>query len=163
MRGWSARKLRFYPRAWSTTGCSRPEVGRTRSIVGALGPSSRLRRPQFDSANSTLFEQGPIAVAATGPRPDWSDVICLVDGFLSERDELAEALGLPASRSDEELAGEAYLRWGEEMPARLRGEFTVFAWRPAAERGVHRPRKIGGPTDVPLRSGLDLLLRLGDQ
>lgn len=111
-------------------------MDRQRTIVGALGPSARPRHPLFSSIDSTVIGTGPIVVAASGRHADRADVICLMDGFLFDREELAATLGLSPAHSDEHLAGEAYLRWGEEMPGRLRGEFTVFVWQPALKRGL---------------------------
>ena len=86
----------------------------------------------------------PIAVASSGAHGDRRDVVCLIDGFLTEREELARTLGLSTARSDEDLAGEAYLRWGQELPGRLRGQFTIFVWQPALRRGLIARSRSGG-------------------
>lgn len=111
-------------------------MDRQRTIVGALGPAARPRHPLFSAVDSAVIDTDPIVVAASGGSAERNDAICLMDGFLFNREELAAILGLPPTHSDERLVGEAYLRWGEEMPDRLRGEFTVFVWVPALKQGL---------------------------
>lgn len=47
------------------------------------------------------------------------------DGRLDARDDLARALGMPASASDAELAARAFARWGADAPAHLIGDFAA--------------------------------------
>ena len=53
---------------------------------------------------------------------------------LNNRDSLREVLGLPARIGDAEIALNAWLRWGEECPRHLDGEFAFAIWDPRAQR-----------------------------
>ena len=71
--------------------------------------------------------------------PGWarSDRASVVfEGRLHERGELRRLLGDAAAeaRCDAELALLAFERWGDELPARLRGEFALLVWQAAEQR-----------------------------
>lgn len=62
-----------------------------------------------------------------------SGVLVAGDVRLDDRDGLRQALGLAAAgpdASDGALLAEAWLRWGERFPARLRGDFALALWDP---------------------------------
>jgi asparagine synthase (glutamine-hydrolysing) len=58
------------------------------------------------------------------------------DARLDNRDELIDALNLPASESppaDSELILASYLRWGDRCPERLLGDFAFAIWDPRTQ------------------------------
>lgn len=58
-----------------------------------------------------------------------SGCVIVADARLDNRDELAAALDLdPRGRGDGELILQAYLRWGEEAPLHLLGDFAFAIW-----------------------------------
>jgi asparagine synthase (glutamine-hydrolysing) len=66
------------------------------------------------------------------------DHIVVFDGYLDNRTELAEALGLApsvaAALADSELALHACLRWDESALEKLRGNFAIACWSLARKR-----------------------------
>src|SRR2546430_1443475 len=63
-------------------------------------------------------------------------VLCLLDGTVANAGPLAEELGIAPGTASEALAAAGWSRWGEQLPARLRGEFVLVAWDGAANRGL---------------------------
>ena len=59
-----------------------------------------------------------------------SGMVVVADARIDNREELATALGVPGLRDagHAELILAAYLRWGEESPARLIGDFAFAIW-----------------------------------
>ncbi|NUQ28255.1 MAG: asparagine synthase [Acidobacteriaceae bacterium] len=71
-------------------------------------------------------------------------VLAVLDGRLFDRDALSLQLGLDGNeRTDAELVGRAYLRWGTEFAAYLDGEFACVVWD-AAERKLLLCRDASG-------------------
>jgi asparagine synthase (glutamine-hydrolysing) len=68
-------------------------------------------------------------------RHEPSGCVITADARLDNRQELAAALGLDArGRGDGELILHAYLRWGEEAPLYLVGDFAFIIWDSARHR-----------------------------
>ncbi len=66
-----------------------------------------------------------------------SGCLAVVDAHLDERDILARRLGLidtAARATQAELILKAYLRWGEQCPAELYGDFAFAVWDPRQQR-----------------------------
>ncbi len=67
-----------------------------------------------------------------------SGVVVTADVRLDNREDLIAALGLDAlpgvPLTDGALLAEAYLRWGEACPERLRGDFAFALWDPRHRR-----------------------------
>lgn len=61
-----------------------------------------------------------------------SGLVVVADALLDNRDELFEAAGIPRrqrlSMSDTELILQSYLRWGEQSPEHLLGDFAFVIW-----------------------------------
>ncbi len=75
----------------------------------------------------------PQDLADRQPRRDGRSPLVLVfDGYLINREELADALGWAgeavASRADSAFALAALERWGEQGPSRLLGDFALALW-----------------------------------
>ncbi|KPP94412.1 asparagine synthase-related protein [Erythrobacter sp. HL-111] len=79
------------------------------------------------STPESLVEEMPFVHRGTG---------CTItaDIRLDNRAELIEAVGADAAAGDGELVLRAYLRWGSECLARLRGDFAFAIWDPRARR-----------------------------
>ena len=67
-----------------------------------------------------------------------SGVVVTMAGRLDDRDDLIATLGLGATPAtvwtDSALLAEAYLRWGKECPAHLRGDFAFALWDPRRQQ-----------------------------
>ncbi|MFZ3475610.1 asparagine synthase (glutamine-hydrolyzing) [Streptomyces sp. 4.24] len=113
----------------------------------------RRERPTLVAMTAALAQRGPLGerlwvseTAAIGAR--WSDVAgngapdqpwvfeedgrtvvtAAVTGILLEPELLRAELGLTGPSTDAELAGRAYLRWGERFAEHLDGAFAVVVW-----------------------------------
>ncbi len=77
--------------------------------------------------------------------------VFLAEGRVDNREELAHALGLSAgeclSLTDGALLRMAYLRWGEECPGRVYGDWAFAAWHPR-ERQLFLARDHFGNTAI---------------
>ena len=81
-----------------------------------------------------------------------------IRGVLYEREKLAHELQFESvSRSDAELALEAYRRWGQEGIRRLRGIFGVFIWDGEHERLLAARDQVGAEPLFYARTGEEIL------
>jgi asparagine synthase (glutamine-hydrolysing) len=85
-----------------------------------------------------LAERSAAALSVTvdGPQPPaapGSEPLCLLVGSLFNLDQIGDLLGVGHPTPDRVLAV-AYERWGEEMVARLRGNFTLLVHDRARDR-----------------------------
>lgn len=89
------------------------------------GREAALGQCMLRTTPESLEERQPL------PNEDAS-VVLVMDGRVDNRDELRRALlgrgALLRDGSDAELALRAYEAWGEDCPARIIGEFVLFAW-----------------------------------
>lgn len=63
-------------------------------------------------------------------------LVLVFDGYLINRPELIQSLNLSPSAKgwpDSALAFEALVRWGEQAPEHLLGDFALAAWNPATQ------------------------------
>ncbi|HEY2537322.1 MAG TPA: asparagine synthase-related protein [Solirubrobacteraceae bacterium] len=107
---------------------------RTRWLAGTFDPndradSSRLARALAPHA-ATVLVQKPLQIAYSGaqsatraPLP-----LCLLDGFLDNAPDLRAMLELPAEVPLETLLARGWQRWGQGLPSRMRGDFTLLVW-----------------------------------
>ena len=101
--------------------------------VGALADAVR------GAGRPGAVERGPFALAwapDASSRSAPAGVLCLLDGTVANAGPLAEELGIAPGTAPEALAAAGWSRWGEQLPARLRGEFVLVAWDGAANRGL---------------------------
>lgn len=65
-------------------------------------------------------------------------LVFTAEARIDNRDEVLDALGVPSvlrhSMADGEIARRAYVRWGEECPVRLLGDWSFAAWHPHERR-----------------------------
>ena len=79
-----------------------------------------------------------------GGEPVASDgVTCAVDGGVYNLEQLAAQLGIDPATRAEVILGHGYRRWGSELAARLRGEFTLLLWDEREQRGILNQDQIG--------------------
>jgi asparagine synthase (glutamine-hydrolysing) len=80
----------------------------------------------------------PLALAVDGVALHRPEPVCLLSGRLDNHAALAAELGRPGAEAAGEeatlLAG--FRRWGAELVPRLRGDFALLIWNPAAARGL---------------------------
>jgi hypothetical protein len=79
-----------------------------------------------------LLAHGLLDTAGNGPAMGHlyksEDIVVTADCRLDNRDELIQLLGSPAATSDTGLLADSYRRWGDDMPARLLGDFAFALW-----------------------------------
>jgi asparagine synthase (glutamine-hydrolysing) len=76
-----------------------------------------------------IWSSGPIALASAPLSPHYdslSRTTVVVDGFIDNLDEVADALGLPAKRGPCDVVRAAHARWGLDAGSRLIGDFVVI-------------------------------------
>jgi asparagine synthase (glutamine-hydrolysing) len=86
---------------------------------------------------------GPLQFAYTGPVSRARDPLCIFDGHLDNAAELSVQLHLSPGLSTEELLAAAWRGWGEELPARLRGDFVLLLWDPRRRHGLLARDQLG--------------------
>src|SRR5881397_1794908 len=98
-----------------------------RDVGGARAPRHRRRRRVDASIGLAhrLLATTRASLAVRHPATDTSGAVRLVwDGRLDNRDELEAG----ADESDEAVVLRGYARWGDELPARLLGDFALALW-----------------------------------
>ena len=68
----------------------------------------------------------------------------MLDGTVYDEEWLAASLGIQTGWTSETLLSAGYERWGEEMLARLRGDFAFLVWDRHALRGLLARDQLGG-------------------
>jgi asparagine synthase (glutamine-hydrolysing) len=118
-----------------------------RWIAGAFDPRAAIAPERLAGAlapeRSTVEHCGALRFAYTGPVSRARDPLCIFDGHLDNATELSAELQLSPGLSTEELLAVAWLGWGDELPARLRGDFTLLLWDPRRERGLLARDQLG--------------------
>jgi asparagine synthase (glutamine-hydrolysing) len=113
-----------------------------RVIVGSYDPRGSgleredLERARDDGARGRSIRLASVSVAWSGQDPPACEPFCLLDGEIYDLEELAADLGLAAATPAERVLSAAYRRQGETMLERLRGDFALVIWDPAARRGL---------------------------
>jgi len=112
----------------------------TRWLAGALDPSSRVGAERVRGAlrprGANFLASGPLLVSYTGAANPERAPLCLLDGYLDNCDELADALGAGADAHAEQLLALGWRRWGLDLLGRLRGEFALLIWDQERSEGV---------------------------
>ena len=108
-----------------------------RGFAGVFDPhGSFAGETPLRLAREQSFAEGPLRVAFDGPGARGSGLLCLLEGFLDDRDELARELGLDGGSRAEDLLAAGYRRWGPGLPARLRGDFALLIWDSEHREGL---------------------------
>ncbi len=111
------------------------------AIAGLFDPAGRADPEGAAAAlgaDSWRFDEGPLHLACAGGGAVSPRAACALDGWIDDAAELAAGLGsgAPAGAGPEELLAAGLRRWGDELPARLRGDFAFLAWDREAGRGL---------------------------
>jgi asparagine synthase (glutamine-hydrolysing) len=119
----------------------------TRWLAGVFDPggrssSTRLQR-SLEPHQVVLVEAGPLRVAHSGDESRGRAPLCLLDGYLDNASELSDALGSHHGAPHEELLAAAWVRWGSELPARMRGDFALLVWDEARGQGLLARDQLG--------------------
>lgn len=102
----------------------------------------------------TLAGRGAAQNSAVGSQP----VLCALEGAIYNLDDVARLADLRAEHYPAEaLLAQAWARLGDELVARLRGDFAIVLWDHDAERGLVARDQLGGRGIVWHESGGRLL------
>ncbi|MHB8242952.1 MAG: asparagine synthetase B family protein [Solirubrobacteraceae bacterium] len=119
----------------------------TRWLAGVFDPGGRAGPARLERSlaphRAALVEAGPLQVAYSGQQSRARAPLCLLDGYLDNASELSSALGSHEGASPEELLAAAWLRWGPELPARMRGDFVLLIWDEARGEGLLARDQLG--------------------
>lgn len=110
--------------------------------------SSALNSPGLESARhwstASIFLAHCLRISAPEDRYDQQPrrhpehpLALVFDGYLINRYELIQSLNLPVSAKswpDSALALEALIRWSEQAPEHLLGDFALAAWDPSTQK-----------------------------
>jgi asparagine synthase (glutamine-hydrolysing) len=129
----------------------------TRWLAGSfqLGGSSAAQPPGevFAPEAAHLVRAGPLSVAHTGEPADARSPLCLLDGFLDNRRELATQLGLAQAATAEQVIAAGWARWGSGVLERMRGDFALLIWDESTGEGLVARDQIGVRSMFLHRSG----------
>lgn len=112
----------------------RAEMQHLRAHLAYRGPdTSAIWSEGHVALGNCLLQTTPESVFERMPANDDAETCCITaDVRLDNRAELIRTFGLnkhPASKiTDSELILEAYLKWGEDCPAHLLGDFAFAIW-----------------------------------
>jgi asparagine synthase (glutamine-hydrolysing) len=98
------------------------------ACLGVAAPVERFAAAALGDGANTI-QDGRFGIAFTGPRPHTSgSCICVLDGMLDDRFELAAALGVGRDSSAEALIATGWSSLGPRLLDRLRGEWAFVIW-----------------------------------
>jgi asparagine synthase (glutamine-hydrolysing) len=119
----------------------------SRWIAGVLSERAPVARPQLERAlcpyRARTLVQGPLQLVYTGPPPSALDPLCMLCGHIDNAGAIRRALQAPDELALEQLLAVAYRRWGESLPARLRGDFLLLVWHAARGEGMLARDQLG--------------------
>jgi asparagine synthase (glutamine-hydrolysing) len=120
----------------------------TRWLAGTFDPRGRADPSRLASAlepyPATIAGDGQaLRIAYTGSERDSQIVLCLLDGFLDNTRELSLALEIPINASPEDVLAAGYRRWGQKLPARMRGDFVLLVWDHERHEGLLARDQLG--------------------
>src|ERR1700729_230604 len=119
----------------------------TRWVAGVFDPRGEADGARLAGAlapyQANVLDRGALQVAHSGPSSAVSLQVCLLDGFLDNAVELSTALELPASSPPEVLLAAGWQRWGNGLPARMRGEFALLVWDREHREGLLARDQLG--------------------
>lgn len=119
-----------------------PHASASDPLLGARMEAALAQRPA-DASGSGLFGPCLLGVRARFHTPEAlrklpfvgeGGLVCVADGRLDRRAELAETLAVSEALPDEALLLLAYRRWGPVFAEQLLGDFAVALWDPHERR-----------------------------
>jgi asparagine synthetase B (glutamine-hydrolysing) len=123
-------------------------VGILDPLRAAAGEPLRARlRPSFSGETPTwMQERGALALGCGGgvERGETADAVCLFEGQLYNREELARQLAVPADLEPPTLVLRGYGQLGPELWPLLRGDFVIVVWDREAGTGAVVRDQLGG-------------------
>jgi asparagine synthase (glutamine-hydrolysing) len=118
-----------------------------RWIAGAFDTRDAIAPGRLATALSVerraVESHGALRFAYTGPVSRARDPLCVFDGHLDNAAELSVQLGISSGLSTEELLAAAWRGWGDELPARLRGDFVLLLWDRGRQQGLLARDQLG--------------------
>jgi asparagine synthase (glutamine-hydrolysing) len=118
-----------------------------RWIAGAFDTGEAIAPARLASAlapeRCSVEQQGALRLAYTGPDSRARDPLCVFDGHLDNAAELGVELRVSPGLGTEELLAAAWRAWGDELPARLRGDFVLLLWDRRRRRGLLARDQLG--------------------
>jgi len=119
----------------------------SRWIAGVLGERHGVDEVQLERALSPYpartLELGPLQVAYTGSQASALEPLCLLCGRVDNAPAIREQLQAPAGCTLEQLLAAGYVRWGDGLPARLRGDFLLLVWHAGRSEGLIAGDQLG--------------------
>jgi asparagine synthase (glutamine-hydrolysing) len=119
----------------------------TRSFAGVFGTSARTAGSRLLGVlapqRARAHELGPLRVTYSGPVLPAASPLCLLSGHIDNTAMLRAELQAAPGNTVESLLCEAYLRWGLELPSRLRGDFALLIWDRRQECGLIARDQLG--------------------
>lgn len=119
----------------------------SRSIAGVFdprGPGAAAVAAALAPATANVYDDGTLVVGYTGePQPPSGAPLCLLNGHIDNKSQLAEELRLNGERSAEETLRAGWQRWGEQLVERLRGDFVILIWDSESKQGVLARDQLG--------------------
>ena len=109
--------------------------GRISKALEPDGPSQRFD----DGCLSLAWTEG---VVCNHPRGD--EILCLLDGHIYNRSDLANKLRLPEETDTAALLASGYAALGMELLSLLRGDFVLLLWDSASHAGLMARDQLGG-------------------
>jgi asparagine synthase (glutamine-hydrolysing) len=120
-----------------------------RWFAGILDPRAGAEMPGVEDAllphAAQTLDCGPLRLALSGPGPDATGLLCVLDGHLDNAAEIGAELGIAASpgNSPEALLASAYRHWGSDLPSHMRGDFALVVWDPERGEGMLARDQLG--------------------
>jgi asparagine synthase (glutamine-hydrolysing) len=118
-----------------------------RWIAGAFDTRDAIASARLADALSlerrAVESHGALQFAYTGPASRARDPLCVFDGHLDNAAELSVQLQVSPGLSTEELLAAAWRGWGDQLPARLRGDFVLLLWDAARQQGLLARDQLG--------------------
>lgn len=95
----------------------------------AVSPTSPCRIPAGFPEDKRHSLPGALLLASSSAVYfSTPELVLLLDGRIDNRTDLSSTLDLPSAIPLSELLKHAWLRWGDELPAHLIGDFALAAW-----------------------------------
>jgi asparagine synthase (glutamine-hydrolysing) len=110
----------------------RDEVDRMAEPIGHWGTQRGVWHHEHAGLGMLVDLRTPRPEVAPGVLSDGSVVVAI--GRLDNAEELASELALEADATDGAIMAAAWLRWGDDSPRRLHGDWSFASWSPGARR-----------------------------